>query len=268
MGQYFYTEVVILRTMENIWAAYKMKCETSFIQRSGTIVCGATQQIDIDDIYQKAEFVSEHEGRVAFLYALIMMYHKQPFTVRSSSVSESLRHVFWLLSHDIGEIASGDQPDDGTFGHSDARAKEDRIFNEFFDYLPGEDRSWFERTHDTFESYGGTVETQFDKALDKVEAILYLLFLREKGIEGDVMKKNPPSRQDAKLAKLLGTSNTIDVWCLHMRIKIKQMNPKIIDVLDGLLVAAFSDIYRAEIIANGDKLPKCLTMDVTNLRLD
>ncbi|MBR5621031.1 HD domain-containing protein [Candidatus Saccharibacteria bacterium] len=236
--------------------------------RSGLMVCGATTPITIEDIYHKPEFVAEHEGRVAFLYALIMMYHKQPFTTRGGSASESLRHVFWLLSHDIGEMASGDQPDDGTKGHSEARPEEDKIFNEFFDYLPGEYRNWFERTHDDFESYGGTVETQFDKALDKVESILYLLFLKEKGVEGDTNKKNPPSKQDQKLAKLLGTSKTIDVWCLHYRIAIKHLNPRIIDVLDELLVAAFSDIYRTEILENGDKLPKCLTMDVTNLRLD
>lgn len=257
-----------MRKMENIWAAYKMKCETSFITRTGSIVCGATTPITIDDIYRKPEFVAEHEGRVAFLYTLIMLWHKQPFTVSSASVSESLRHVFWLLVHDVGEIASGDQPDDGSVGHNEARAAEDKIFNELFDFLPGEYRSWFERTHENFESYGGTVETQFDKALDKVEAILYLLFLKEKGIEGDINKKTPPSRQDLKLANLLGTSNTIDIWCLHFRIATKGLNPKILDVLDELLVAAFSDIYRAEIIANGDKLPKCLTMDVANLRLD
>lgn len=257
-----------MRIFDNIWAAYKMKCETSFLARTGSIVCGALLPANYEDIYKKPEFVAEHEGRVAFLYALIMLYHKQPFRVNQESASESLRHVFWLLSHDIGEMAAGDQPDDGSSGHENSRALEDKIFNEFFDYLPGEYRFFFEKTHDDFENYNGTVESQFDKMLDKVEAILFLLFLKEKGIEGDIMKKNPPSRQDTRLAKLCGSSSTIDVWCLHARIKTKNMSPKIIELMDAILVAAFSDAYREEITKNDDKLPKCLTMDVTNLRLD
>lgn len=250
-----------------IWDAYNMKCETSFIFRNGTLVCKVTEPLELEYIYKKPEFVAEHEGRSAFLFALIAMYYGESLSLSSRPGSVDYEELFWyltfLLCHDVGEINGGDTLDDGSNDHSEAQVGEDRVMKKLFSYFPGGVRRRMTQIRKGFEGYVGERGTQLAKAVDKAEAIAFMLYLKGKGVSGDIKLKNPPSKRDIRFAEILGTSQAIDVWCLHYRIATKHMPRTIREPVDNFLAAGFRDAY-----CDSPKLPLCMRIDVSNIELD
>lgn len=245
--------------MLDCWKAYKMKCETSFVTRNGIIACGVVKEPNVENLYEKPEFVSEHEGRSAFLYALLIAWCKEnngPDCLRKIESSD----MFLLLCHDIGEILNGDALDDGSSPHDESRHDETKLFSEFCDYLPiGLDLSIRHR-YGCFENYNGSLLTKFCKVVDKAEAIAFQLFLATKGFTGDIMKKEHPSGRDLRFGRLIGCNKSIDVWTLHFRVVTKGIEEELLEPVTAFLNAGFLDAYGS--------IPTCMTIDVEDIPLD
>lgn len=264
------------------WQAYKMKCETSFLVRQGLVACGLVQDIDFENIYRKPEFVSEHEGRAAYLYCVIMLWQSfndliEPFggdyktmpkddkervehRLHFSSVDPAL--VFFLLAHDIGEIRCGDTLDDGSIMHELTRSEEAMTMDELFNRLPPSLLSYFRELRLAFEGYDAdsNVNAAFIKAVEKAEAIAFQLFLHEKGFDGDITLKKPPSERDLLYAEVLGTNTAADVWALHYRVAVKDIDPDILRPVTTFLQTAFLESYNC--------LPECMTIDISTLNVE
>lgn len=242
---------------EKCWRAYKLKCETSFKTRNGTIACKALPRPKHTG-YKKPEYISEHEGRTASLFGLLYSYEYHSTAVPINRV-DAFSVMLMLLCHDIGEIYTGDALDDGTAPHDRNRKIEQAVLEELYSYFPNSEQML--GIQNDFEDYSGEKIVQYAKMVDKAEAVAFQLFLKTKGIAGDVAKKSPPSQRDLRFAKILGTSAAIDVWTLHYRIATKNIQPDNFTYrLNEFLKAGFIDAY--------GHIPKCLTIDVANLELD
>ena len=247
---------------KNIWRAYMMQCETGYIERGGTIACGVVRSLNLprEDMYGlKPEFVSEHQGRSAWLLGMLLMYNPELF---DQSIWFDM--VMFENSHDIGEIRHGDILDDGTILDNEIllgmREDEDETADEFFCYYPNYWSTEMLTMRPKFEEYQGSPEL-FMKMTEKLDAILFQLFLFTKGTSGDVRAKKPePSRRDLRFAKIVGTTRALDVWTLHFRVATKHAPEEYLRPLLKLLEAAFKDTFRY--------VPVCMTVDVSDIPLD
>lgn len=247
---------------KNVWRAYMLYSETGFIERGGTIACKVVSSLNLprEEMYSmKPEFVSEHQGRSAFLLGLILMHYPELF-----DQSTWFTQLMFELCHDVGEIKHGDILDDGSRLGSDAllgmRQDEEELMDEFFLYFPSHYSIEMQDIGPKFESYKDRMPL-FLKMVEKLDAVLYQLFLYNRGTCGDVKAKKPhPSGRDIRFAKILGTSRAIDVWTLHLRVAVKHAPEDLKEPLRKILTAAFKDTYRS--------MPECMTIDVTDIPLD
>ena len=236
------------------WEAYKMYCEASYQTRNGTLACGVVESLELDDPYARPEFVSEHMGRTAFLLGTILMWN--PYLARRESWAAML---MLALIHDVGEAELGDQLDDGSESHLKSRATEVRVMSKLFANLPKKYQALMRRYWCEFEEYSG-MEPSIVKMVDKADAILWQLFLKTKGREGDVRRKHNISDRDMQLAKIIGSYKSTEVWCLHYRIMERKIDSSKVAPITRVLEAAFLDVY--------GKLPECMTIDVSEIELD
>ena len=167
--------------------------------------------------------------------------------------------MIFMLLHDTPEIKRGDQLDDGSSSHEESRPIELEEVHKIAGDLPLGNRDLYLLHSSDFEDYTGIgVDT---KLADKMDAVLYQLFIYQKyGRIGDVRKKNPPSERDLRFAKILKTYSAPDVWTLHYRVVTKHMPSSATMLQDAVMREAFLRSYHT--------VPKCMTMDVTNIELD
>ncbi len=237
---------------KQIWLAYLMKCEMSYRTRNGTIACRALKALDINDIYQRSEFVAEHEARAAYLLGLFMLSY--PGLVPDT---EWFQQLMFMLIHDHGEFELGDQLDDGTMPHDEVRKTEEETMQKLAKLYPDDFQNRIMKMYREFETYSG--EQMLAKAIDKAEAVLFQVFLYKHGLSGDVRKKEYPSERDLRFGRLLGTYCSADIWCLHARVAIKHMPAEIITPVESLLNVAFMDTY--------NRIPECMMLDTAEIEL-
>lgn len=248
---------------KNIWKNYYTYCETSFVERGGTIACGVLPTLkkrDDADLYnRKPEFVSEHQGRAAFLLGQILMNYPE-LTDPSTWFSQ----IMFVLCHDVGEYIHGDLLDDGSGIEDDLfqaqKQEEAEIMDEFFLNFPDKYSLEMIDMLPKFEDYEGGAPL-LDKMVEKLDAILFQIFLYTKGQVGSVKWKKPhPSGRDLRFAEIIDTPRAIDVWTFHFRVATKHAPVEFKKPLNKILKVAFEDIYGS--------LPTCMTIDVTNIELD
>ena len=247
---------------KNIWRNYYTYCESSFCVRGGTVACKVLPDLKNYDGFpynKKPEFVSEHMGRSAFLLGQILMNYPD-----LADQKTWFTQLMFLLCHDAGEWKNGDILDDGSMkGNAElieARNEEAEILDDMFCNFP--DRYGMKMCDmlPKFESYSGTYEL-LDKMVEKVDAILFQLFLRTKGVAGDVKWKEPePSERDLRFGALINCTRAIDVWTLHYRVMTKNAPKEYQEPLLKVLKVAFQDAYK--------DVPLCMTIDVTDIELD
>ncbi len=248
---------------KNIWHNYYTYCETSFVERGGTIACGVLPTLkrrgDTDIYNRKSELVSEHQGRSAFLLGQILMNYPD-LTDPATWFSQ----LMFVLCHDVGEYRHGDLLDDGSLkANAEAisyREEELEILDEFFCNFP--ERYCMEMVEmlPQFEGYQGRAPL-LDKMVEKLDAILFQLFLYTKGACGNVKWKKPhPSGRDLRFAELINSPRAIDVWTLHYRVATKHAPIEFRKPLSKILEVAFKEIYGV--------LPECMTIDVSDVVLD
>ncbi len=238
-----------------IWRAYVHKAEMSYKTRNGTIACGVTSELDLSDAYSRPEFIAEHEGRSAFLFGMITSW--QPYLMSPEMRAD---RMLFLLMHDAGELVGGDRLDDGSSEHSneDLSQLEKEAMLEMLFCFPSWEHRRMTSIYDKFEEYRDS--EVFIKAIDKVEAVLWQLFLHMHGHTGYVTNKKCPSGRDLRFGEILGTYRAIDVWCLHYRVALKDVKYRSVQLVDDVLKAAFMAVF--------GELPYCMTIDVTDISLD
>ena len=247
---------------KNIWHSYFIYCESSFVERGGTVACGVLPPLSLHEpfLYKaKPETVAEHMGRAAFLLGQIFMNY--PDLVEPE---ERFVHLMFVLCHDVGEYQNGDLLDDGSVISSDVlstlRTEEMEIMDDFFCNFPERYGMRMTEILPNFEDYTGDAAL-LDKMVEKLDAILFQLFLYTKGVVGDVRKKKPcPSGRDLRFANIIGTTKTIDVWTLHFRVVAKDAPEEYWKPLRKILETAFKETYC--------HLPDCMTIDVTDIPLN
>lgn len=164
----------------------------------------------------------------------------------------------FMLMHDVGEIKRGDALDDGS-GEHEARLKDEaEVFEEMLTYLPESEVEWFRTMRERFENYEGHT-AGLDKIIDKLEAILYLLFLETKGLFGWLRNKEYPSERDLKMAEFAGTDCCTDVWTVHYRTMAEKVPVDIREVANSILRQSFLTV-RGEV-------PQAFTRDLSELSL-
>lgn len=261
MGRSF-TGGEVMGRSKNIWHNYYTYCESSFTVRGGTVACRVLPPFKVHDAFpydKKPEFVSEHMGRSAFLLGQILMNYPELTDPKTWFLQ-----MMFLLCHDAGEYKFGDILDDGSISGNavlkEAKYGEIEILDEMFCNFP--DRFGMEMCNmlPLFESYSGKM-TLLDKMTEKLDAILFQLFLYSKGVSGSVKAKEPePSERDMRFAEILGTARAIDVWTLHYRVTTKDAPREFQEPLRKILKVAFQEVYL--------DVPKCMTIDVADIELD
>ncbi|MBQ3271394.1 HD domain-containing protein [Candidatus Saccharibacteria bacterium] len=247
---------------KRIWENYSMYCETSFIERGGTVACGVLPSLKTRDTFpydKKPEFVSEHQGRAAFLLGQILMNYPDLTDQKTWFLQ-----LMFVLCHDVGEIKNGDILDDGSVV-DDAelqamRREEEELLDDFFCNFPERYSLQMAEIAPLFEDYVGGYPL-LDKMVEKLDAVLFQIFLYSKGVKGDVRRKKPhPSRRDMRFAEIIGSSSAIEVWAFHFRVAIKNAPEDFCKPLIKLLKTAFELTYGF--------LPNCMLISVDNVDLD
>lgn len=247
---------------KRIWENYYTYCETSYIERGGTVACGVLPSLKTRDCFpydKKPEFVSEHQGRSAFLLGQILMNYPD-LTDRSTWFLQ----LMFVLCHDVGEIRHGDILDDGSMLGDETmlemRRDEEALLDEFFCKFPERYSLQMAEIAPLFEGYTGGYPL-LDKMVEKLDAILFQIFLYTKGVVGDVRRKQPhPSGRDLRFARIINSSRAIDVWAFHFRVATKGSPDDYKKPLIKLLKIAFEQVY--------GYIPDCMTIDVSDVPLD
>lgn len=120
-----------------IWRGYKTIAKTAYVLRSGFSLIGLTNPLDQSEsvsgmFRRRNESILEHSAKVVYL-AIAMMSHFPGFFGSNKLEFEDYPSELWAtitvaLLHDVGEIATGDIPDDGNPLHD----TKDEIEREFF----------------------------------------------------------------------------------------------------------------------------------------
>lgn len=244
----------------NIWSTYYTYCESSFCPRGGTVACKVLPPFKVRDNFPyncKPEFVSEHMGRSAYLLGLFLMSY--PDLTDSDTW---FLQVMFELAHDAGEYKNGDMLDDDSIspeGLAAIKEEEIHILEEMFLNYPGNYGMQMIDMLPKFEGYTGGFPL-FDKMVEKLDAILFQIFLYSKGIPGDIRWKEPkPSKRDLRFAKIIGSYRVCDVWAFHFRVATKHAPLEYQKPLRKVLEVAFKSIYGT--------IPPCMTIDVTDVPL-
>ena len=240
---------------------YFIYCESSFTQRNGTVVCGVLPSLTLHEQFPyqaKPETTAEHMGRAALLAGYFMMYYPD-------LIAEEKRfdYLMQILTHDVSEYKNGDILDDGSLLRCalarSARDEEMEIMDEYYCDLPGKHGIRMVEIMNDFENYKG--EAVFFKLIEKLDAVLFQIFLYTKGVSGDVRRKTPPSKRDLRYAKIIDSTRAVEVWAFHLRLLARDYAPeKYWKPVRKVLEAAFRSVY--------GYLPSCMTVDTADVPLD
>ena len=245
---------------KKVWRAYKIYAATAFVSRKGFELVGMTpvddSPVDVAERFSlRGESALEHQAKTAFLCSLFASEFHNYFG-RAAYLAQNLPSV-WplmtaLLCHDVGEVKTGDIPDDGNALHGTKDAAELEVFKDLV-------RSGFEKedadllvdyfqmfqSHDDFEG-------QAMYAIDKLEAVLTQIFLEQYEVYGAITAKPLPTEQDRYFMNLIGTPCAADCWAAHLKALINDFPMAIRDPVYAVLMIAVCDV-RGEMFPWWDK---------------
>lgn len=245
-----------------IWKGYKLLAETAYVMRSGFQLIGIAEMNDDDGnipstFKRRDESILEHAAKVCYLCTAFMSHLPNffdPGADLSLSASGYLNHsnespiasdwavITTALLHDVGEIATGDIPDDGNMEH-ESKDESERIL---FDCLMApaysrEDFSLLRKSYADFQDHQ-TLTGQAIYCLDKLEAILQLIWLEQFEVYGLITAKPASTAQDLHFSALIGTPCATDVWAAHTKARIKDLPDSITRHAYELLRVAVVDV--------------------------
>ena len=145
------------------------------------------------------------------------------------------------LCHDVGEVKSGDIPDDGSVLHSNKDEQERVIFGEAMQFLPS---SYYASAQTGYWHFQNK-DTHNGKAiyvLDKLEAVLTLLFYEKHGCVGMLTAKNKLTEADRYYVYMTESEKAADCWAVHLYAHIRDLPRSIKNPALELLDVAVRDV--------------------------
>lgn len=239
------------------WHGYSIYEMGKFIIRSGYCLVGLADRINLGSIfntgatkpinetiterfYRRGESILEHAAKVAYL-CTIMESNFPGFFNTPDSFDSQLAFVVALI-HDATEVFTGDIPDDG----NPARLNKDELERELFDVkiapaFSREDYMLIRELYASFQNHD-TPTGQALYCLDKLEAVLTLLWLEQYDTYGLTTAKPDPTGQDIHYMKLVGTPCATDCWAAHVKDRTKDFPDAITRHIYGVLCAAVMEV--------------------------
>lgn len=235
------------KVCEQIWDGYKLFASTAYVSRKGFELVGMTKETGMpvpvaETFERRGESGLEHQAKVAWLAVAFAenfpMFFGELFL---SSVYELFYEMLIVeLCHDVGEVAVGDIPDDGNALHDTKDEAEREVFNSLMHVFSRSDV----RLAKMFLEFQNrnTPVGQALYALDKVEAVLTLLFLEQFDHYGVMDKKPLVTDSDRHFMRLAHTSCTTDCWAAHTKALIQGYPKEVTEPVLELLRVAVEDV--------------------------
>jgi len=244
--------VIFLTTFSDsagIWKAYQLFATTSAVRRKGIELVGMTAPTPDgvpepqDALYLRGESDLEHQAKVAWLVAAFVgCYGNNFFQLYEPNSSIELWSVMMTaLCHDVGEVAMGDVPDDGSEEHNAKLEKERAVFGDMLRFLPADYSIPLQLDYWFFQDLDGH-NGRAIYALDKLEAILTLLYYEKHGCTGRISSKLEPTEADKYYMRVTRSDTAADCWAAHMCAHIRKFPESIKCPVLALLDTAVLDV--------------------------
>ncbi len=255
---------------KRIWESYQIYAKHSFVLRSGHFLIGAARQPVLNDYPNESELIREtflkrgesdleHQAKMAWLCSVFANNYREFFFgvdyfektdsdhLAKGAVTNFEKWLFTIIGliHDTGETV--DIPDDGNTLHGTNDAEERAIIEHFVKAYLQVTAFRLMNRFDDFQSK----DTHRGKALftlDKLEAVLTLLYLEKHGCCGYITNKPNITERDSRTMKIIESTCATDCWATQMVEQIKNYPPEIVDPVLSLLNVATIDV-------RGEKFP-------------
>ena len=232
---------------ERIWESYKLFASTAFVARKGFELVGLTRGTDlplpvVETFERRGESGLEHQAKVAWLAVAFaenfpMFFGEMPL---GPSYELFYKMIVVELCHDVGEVATGDIPDDGNALHGTKDEREREVVASLMQVFRHNDKCLTEMFQE-FQNKN-TRAGQALYALDKIEAVLTLIFLEQYEHYGAMNEKPSVTEQDRHFMKLTHTSCATDCWAAHVKAPIQDYSEEIVGPVFELLRVAVEDV--------------------------
>ncbi|MBR2709770.1 hypothetical protein IKE72_01685 [Candidatus Saccharibacteria bacterium] len=209
--------------LEWIWQTYKNVRAGDLIIRSGFGLTGVYEYDQKAGLsFRHHESDTEHAAGCIEIARNLSRAFPDLF-----SGSEWLRIFDLLKYHDLGEVAYGDRPDDGTQNAAEKDAIELIAFRSAITYLPSDDAGtllWDFWTFQRVDSFSQNNSSHFRLACfarlcDKLDAVLRAIIYELNGVSGDLKYKEEHfsalSERDQYYIQQTGTTKIAPNWTLH-----------------------------------------------------
>lgn len=231
----------------HIWKGYQCLEQTPSVLRSGYRLIGIAAQVDdgegiTERFYRRGESVLEHSAKVAYLVSAFMSHFPKFFGTQCDKEASVWAIITTALLHDVGEVPIGDIPDDGNSLHDGKDAMERHfVKNHMAPAFSLDESELFLDTYDDFQQHK-TIVGQALYALDKLEAVLHLIWMESFDSYGTITAKPVPTTSDLEYARITGTPCATDCWSAHIKDRLKGFPDQITEHVFGLMRTAVTDV--------------------------
>ena len=200
-----------------LWQAYSEFKQLGFVTRSGFGLYGIYPYGDEEkSITPKRESDLEHTAGMQNLIRLIHFFF--PEIIPDTQLHD---YLFGAELHELGEIATGDIPDDGNRNEREKDRIERLKIRNYLSKLPEPYRSQGELIFDEFQKRN-TSFGQILYCIDKTEAILQGLVYENHGRPGILKNKPIVSTNDIIYAQKTNSFSLVDIFALSFFEKAKE----------------------------------------------
>lgn len=219
----------IAEACKRIWDGYVLYVCSAAVTRRGVEMLGLADSLGgsgkevAEAFFYRGESDLEHQAKVGWLTLAFLNNFPGFFgelSNRSGFQPEIWSIITVALCHDVGEVGIGDIPDDGRPEHDSKSDTELRVFKTlmraFCSYNASEATAVFERFQQKYSSTGAALFM-----LDKLEAVLTLLFLEKHGAIGNLENKANLTTQDKYFMEAAESNNPADVWAIHFKLVVQ-----------------------------------------------
>lgn len=212
----------------SVWESYSNFKSLSTVIRSGFGLYGI-YPYNPSDKSPKPESDLEHTAGMVILIQLLSIYF--PEIIPKTQLND---YIFGAEIHELGEILTGDIPDDGNRNEQEKDCIEKQAISNFLSNLPEPYRSKGELLFEDFQKRSTTFG-QILYCIDKTEAVLQGLVYEKSGHPGLLTFKTNCSPADKEYAKKTSSNNLVDIFALSFFEKAKNYTnaiffAKLIDV--------------------------------------
>ena len=235
---------------KRIWDGYVLYVKSAAVTRRGVEMLGLADTLGgsgkevAEAFFCRGESDLEHQAKVGWL-TLAFLNNFPGFLGELSNKSGFQPEIWSLLTvalcHDIGEVETGDIPDDGRPEHDLKDGTELKVFKvlmgAFRPYNASESIAVFERFQQKRPSTGVALFM-----LDKLEAVLTLLFLEKHGAIGNLENKANLTTQDKYFMEAANSNNPADVWAIHFKLVAQGFSRNLFEPVLKMMETAFIDV--------------------------